>query len=307
MPLIKLRRLFHRGKENIGIYVEPYPYRNPLIRNLKSVVWSRTHGCWYLPMNKENYDVIHSTFQGRAEIDDKELLNFLGNKKGGLERIGKPKEMDPLSAEQLPSKLRPGTNSGLEPRAKFMKHQIDAVNMDVIPLMEQCLKLKGYSSSTIRTYINEITQFLGALKDHAAKDLEPSQLKRYFVYCYEKLHLQENTLHSRINALKFYYEQVLGREKFFWEIPRPKKRLILPKLLSENELVALFNALTNIKHKAMLFTAYSAGLRVSEIAALKIKDIDSGRMQIFVERAKGKKGSLCTAESHPTGYFAIIY
>jgi len=65
--------------------------------------------------------------------------------------------------------------------------------------------------------------------------------------------------------------------------------LILPKLLNETELRKLFNALTNKKHKAMLFTAYSAGLRVSEIVNLKIADIDSKRMQIFIERAKGKK------------------
>ncbi|MBT9483041.1 tyrosine-type recombinase/integrase [Sediminibacterium sp.] len=109
------------------------------------------------------------------------------------------------------------------------------------------------------------------------------------VFCFEKLKLSENTLHSRINALKFYYEQVLRRDRFFWEIPRPKKPLQLPKLLNEEELRRLFNALTNKKHKAMLFTAYSAGLRVSEIVKLKLKDIDIERMQIFIENAKGKK------------------
>ena len=92
-----------------------------------------------------------------------------------------------------------------------------------------------------------------------------------------------------MNALKFYYEQVLKREKLFWEIPRPKKPLLLPKLLNEVEIAKLFNSLGNRKHKAMLFLAYSAGLRVSEIVALKIADIDSIRMQIFVGRAKGKK------------------
>jgi site-specific recombinase XerD len=89
--------------------------------------------------------------------------------------------------------------------------------------------------------------------------------------------------------MKFYYEQVLKREKFFWEIPRPKKQIILPRILNEDELGRLFKALPNLKHKAMLFTVYSAGLRVSELAALKLKDIDSGRMQIFIEKAKGKK------------------
>lgn len=94
---------------------------------------------------------------------------------------------------------------------------------------------------------------LQAIKDIPADELKPEHLKRYLVYCYEKLGLKENTLHSRINAMKFYYEQVLKREKFFWEIPRPKKQLILPKVLGEREIAGLFNALQNKKHKAILF------------------------------------------------------
>jgi site-specific recombinase XerD len=155
--------------------------------------------------------------------------------------------------------------------------------------MEERLRLKAYSPSTIRTYLQEMSQLLGLLEDIPADELTPEHLKRYLLYCYEQLQLKENSLHSRINALKFYYEQVLRREKFFWDIPRPKKQLLLPSVLSEDELARLFNSLKNLKHKAMLFTAYSAGLRVSEIAALKLKDIDSGRMQIKVENAKGKK------------------
>ena len=103
------------------------------------------------------------------------------------------------------------------------------------------------------------------------------------------LKLSENTIHSRINALKFYYEKVLKRDQFFFDIPRPKKPIQLPKVLNEEELGRLFKALENKKHKAMLFTAYSAGLRVSEVAALQIKHIDSNRMTILVQQAKGKK------------------
>ncbi|MBK5271288.1 MAG: tyrosine-type recombinase/integrase [Bacteroidia bacterium] len=155
--------------------------------------------------------------------------------------------------------------------------------------MRQHLILKSYSESTIRTYLQEMSHLLGMLKNIPADELQPEHLKRYLMYCHEVLLLKENTLHSRINALKFYYEQVLQQEKFFWEIPRPKKQFILPKVLGEDEVAKLFNALDNLKHKAMMFTAYSAGLRVSEIAALKLRDIDSGRMQIRIENAKGKK------------------
>lgn len=78
------------------------------------------------------------------------------------------------------------------------------------------------------------------------------------------------------------------------ELPRPKKRLQLPRVLGENELNRLFRALANLKHKAILFTAYSAGLRVSEVVNLKLQDVDSDRMQLFIQCSKGKKDRYVT-------------
>ena len=167
--------------------------------------------------------------------------------------------------------------------------RLSANNKGQLLLYLEQLALKKYSNSTLQTYRNEFTQLLQLLGEIPVQDLTPEHLKRYMLYCTVKLQLSENTLHSRLNALKFYFEQVLKRDKFFWEIPRPKRALQLPKLLNEDEIRKLFNALTNKKHKAMLFTVYSAGLRVSEVANLKIKDVDSKRMQLFIERAKGKK------------------
>ncbi len=151
------------------------------------------------------------------------------------------------------------------------------------------LKLKAYSLSTINTYRNEFLQLLQILKTKKVDALTVNDIKRYMVYAMEKEGISENTAHSRLNALKFYFEQVLGREKFFWEIPRPKKPLQLPNVLGEKEIAGLFNAITNKKHKAILFTAYSAGLRVSEAVQLKLRDIDSDRMQIKIVDGKGKK------------------
>ena len=131
-------------------------------------------------------------------------------------------------------------------------------------------------------------QLLQQLGNVQVQDLEPQHLQRYLLYCLRN-GLRENTIHSRMNALKFYFDQVLHKEKMFFDIPRPKKPLQLPKVLNEHELRRLFNALSNRKHKAMLFTAYSAGLRVSEVVNLKMTDIDSQRMQIFIQKAKGKK------------------
>ena len=163
------------------------------------------------------------------------------------------------------------------------------VNQKALQQYLEYLQLKAYSGSTIKTYKNEFIALLQILKSKNVNGLSGDDLKRYMLFCTNKLHLSENSLHSRLNALKFYFEQVLKREKLFIEIPRPKKPLLLPKLLNEEELRKLFNALTNKKHKAMLFTAYSAGLGVSEIVNLKLSHIDSNRMQMFIEKAKGKK------------------
>ena len=167
--------------------------------------------------------------------------------------------------------------------------RIDPVNQAAFQTYIEMLQLKAYSKNTINTYRNEFSQLLFTLKNNKVEDLTPDRLRSYFLYCINTLKLSENTLHSRINAVKFYFEQVLKREKFFFEIPRPKKPSILPKAIHAQDIKKLFDVTTNLKHNTMLKLCYGMGLRVSEIINLKIKDIDSKNMQVFIERAKGKK------------------
>ena len=272
-PTINLRPIFHKNGEQIGIYFRNNLPLNIIIRKNADGIWSQTKKCWYVPLNQKAFEKLKIALSEYAILDTTMLKKYLEEKK-----------IKTASALQLKPKNVIDANKPLQ-----LNLAISPVNKHVLPAMEQLLKLKAFSSSTIRTYINEMSQLLQAIKDIPADELRPEHLKRYLVYCYEKLELKENTLHSRINAMKFYYEKVLGRDKFFWEIPRPKRPFQLPKLLNENELTKLFNSLINKKHKAMLFTIYSAGLRVSELVNLKITDIDSTRMQIFIERGKGKK------------------
>ncbi len=275
MIQLQLRPLQHQSKEWIGIYFNHDDTVHGILRKELYAKWTKTHRCWYVPLSKESFDELKKSLQKIAILETAELRKYLEQKKR-------------LSTAKQPAGRKTEISKAVTSSAKHPVI-ISPVNKHVLKLMEQQLKLKAFSSSTIRTYLNEMTQLLLTLKEVPADELKPDHLKRYLVYCYEQLGLKENTLHSRINAMKFYYEQVLHREKFFWEIPRPKKPLLLPKLLNEKELGKMFNALANKKHKAMMFTAYSAGLRVSEIVNLKIKDIDSHRMQIFISRAKGKK------------------
>jgi site-specific recombinase XerD len=166
---------------------------------------------------------------------------------------------------------------------------IDPVNQPALQYFIETLQLKAYSLNTINTYRNEFAQLLYILKDNNVNDLDEARLRSYFLYCINTLKLSENTLHSRINAVKFYFEKVLKREKMFIEIPRPKKPSILPKVISTQDIKKLFEVTVNLKHNTMLKLCYGMGLRVSEIVHLKISDIDSKNMQVFIERAKGKK------------------
>ncbi|PQA90788.1 integrase [Chryseobacterium piscicola] len=151
------------------------------------------------------------------------------------------------------------------------------------------LKLKAYSENTIRTYSVEFAQLLYVLKSHPVESMTEERLKSYFLYCIEKLNISENHLQSRINAIKFYFEQVLHRQKMFIDIPRPKKPLLLPKALNTAEISKIIAATENSKHQLILKMCYGMGLRVSEIVNIKIEDIDSKAMRVLIARTKGKK------------------
>lgn len=280
---ISLKPLHHREQECIGIYF-PVNYKiNGALQKAKAARFSNTHKCWYTPLSKDNYNKLVFAVRGLASIEQSALHEYLIKKK----------KQQPLTITSVKSSAQTKPVVTVkwvtQKPVVYKKEKISAVNAHVLPAMEQRLKLKAYSQSTIKTYLNEMAQLLSLLKDTSADTLTTDHLKRYLVFCFEKLLLKENTLHSRINALKFYYEQVLGREKFFWEIPRPKKPFILPNVLGEKEITRLFNSIKNLKHKAILFTAYSAGLRISEVVNLKLQDINSDRMQIKIVAAKGKK------------------
>lgn len=172
---------------------------------------------------------------------------------------------------------------------KGIAKRIHPVNQEALHRMIDQLKLKSYSQNTLKTYRNEFAQLLIALKSSPVNSCDAEKIRSYMLYCATTLKLSENSLHSRLNALKFYFEQVLHREKFFCDIPRPKKPSKLPKTINSSDIKKLIGKTANLKHNTMLKLCYGMGLRVSEIVNLKISDIDSKNMQVFIERAKGKK------------------
>jgi site-specific recombinase XerD len=182
---------------------------------------------------------------------------------------------------------RPRRAGGLSSKRDLMK--VSEVNKSALDALREKLLLKSYSKNTQRTYYYEFAQFLYLLGNHSANEMNEDRIRSYFLYCAEKLKMTESRINSRYNAIKFYFEQVLGRDRFFLDLPRPKTPSQLPKHISTRDIKRLFAAVINSKHSLMLKLCYGMGLRVSEVVNLKISDIDSGNMQVLVERGKGKK------------------
>lgn len=177
----------------------------------------------------------------------------------------------------------------LEATREKLIDKIHPVNVQAFLTMREELILRGYSPNTQKVYLSEFFQFLSILKQHSAQNLPVEKIRSYLVYCSERLKLKEATLHSRVNALKFYYEQVIHRDNLFSAVPRPKKPSQLPKVLSTTDLKKMFELTENDKHRLILKLVYGMGLRVSEIVGLKVKDIDTKRMKVHIQYAKGKK------------------
>jgi integrase/recombinase XerD len=280
LPLVSLKPLYHRGGEQIGIYFSHCNAIASQIKIIKGARWSQSNGCWYLPFSKVCYQALLKNLASLAVTDATAVKQYAQQRKSLL-----PREDTPAG---VPAVVTP------RQAAKLIHAPLCSANRKALDRYLEKLRLKAYSPATIRTYRGEFLALLYLLKEKDVASLSLDELRRYLLYCMEKERLSEATIHSRINALKFYFEQVLGRERFFWEIPRPKKPLRLPKVLGEGELARLFNAATYLKHKAILFTAYSAGLRVSEVINLQWKHLDRQRGQILIEQAKGKKDRYVT-------------
>jgi site-specific recombinase XerD len=235
----------------------------------------------YTPATRESKRVILIQFKFDRQIID-EVKKLPGRKwDAGLKSWYVPDTKENRARFGLPVKI------GLPSKRELPK--VCEVNKTALNALREKLILKGYSKNTQRTYYYEFAQLLYLLGAHDVNDMDEEKIRSYFLYCAEKLKMTESQINSRYNAVKFYFEQVLGREKFFIDLPRPKAPSQLPKYISTRDIKKLFATVANTKHALMLKLCYGMGLRVSEIVNIKVKDIDSGNMQVLIERGKGKK------------------
>ena len=167
---------------------------------------------------------------------------------------------------------------------------IQSVDRPVTPLRRRMLEdmaMRGLREETQRDYIRFVSGFATFL-GHSPETATAEDIRRFQVHQTET-GAQPPTINSSVSALRFLFTVTLDRpdlSRRFILVRYPRK---LPNVLSVEEVGRLLEAAPGLKHKAALGTAYGAGLRVSEVAALKIDDVDSTRMLIRVEQGKGRR------------------
>jgi site-specific recombinase XerD len=154
--------------------------------------------------------------------------------------------------------------------------------------MIDAMQLRRFSPRTQESYLAAVA---GLAKHYRQPpdQLDAEKIQAYLLHLTVQRCLSWSSCNVTVSGLRFFYQQTLGWDALRLPIPPRRKPSKLPEILSHQELERLFTSANLPKHRVLLMTTYAAGLRLSEVVALKLTDLDSQRMMIRVEQGKGKK------------------
>ncbi len=257
---VTLKHLLIQQQQYIGLQFNSDKVMQALIKELPNPKWSKEYNMVYIANNKSNLNSIFEKFRGVAWVN----CNFFFQ-----DRVI-------------------NSNNDIIDVEWFRKRNIKQNFRPCPEEFLQKLELKKYSNSTVKSYIHSFESFINYYKDRDLLSINENDIRLYL----QKLIKEERSnsyINIAINAIKFYYEMVLGMPNRFYSIERPRKKTKLPKVLSKEEIISIIDNTNNIKHRCIVSLLYSSGLRRNELLQLKLNDIDSKRMLIRVEQAKGNK------------------
>lgn len=248
------------------VYVPDILVIREKVKRLSMVRYSKVRSCYLLPATPQVYEALVLHFEPNRILITSELPEGYLHKRNVVNR----KQLD-LS----------------QTKSRLFEQVPEAAHGYVSGMVDMLLAL-NYSSSTLRTYSHSFLQFLRDHQYRDPKEISYKETVRYLSGLMER-GLSAASGHSMVNALLFYYQQVLHIPGYELKLPRPKKEKKLPSVLTMEECLQIFRVVDNPKHKLLLLIGYGAGLRVSEIVTLEWRDILFAEHKIHIRNAKGKK------------------
>jgi integrase/recombinase XerD len=270
-PVITLQSAVHRQQP---VVLMKFAYDRELINELKArtnALWSASKHCWYILKDKFVLGEFFTIMKPLAWIDYSGL-----------------KEKPSTAASPVQQKQAKQQN---QTKVTLPKGYVEK------------LKQERYSKNTLKNYTHYFKDFVAAFSGRDLTQIEKEEINSYILQLIEKYNISPSQQNQRINAIKFYFEKVLGRGSEYYDISRPRKERKLPDVLSKKEIGMMINATENIKHKFLIALIYSCGLRRSEARELKTGDIDTGRMMVKVIGAKGKKDRYVQLAQNTLNYY----
>lgn len=225
------------------------------VKCIKSAAWSQRQGYWYIP--REGFK-LNEVFEA---LKDVAWLDYSALKRNESDDH---KEVEKKKPDKKPQVIIPQAYTDL-------------------------LNQKRYAENTKAIYQHYFADYMRYFEEKDLKEISKEEINTYILELIREKHISASQQNQRINAVKFYYEKVLGRQKENYDIERPRKAHALPDVISQQELLSILNACTNDKNRLIITLIYSAGLRRSEILNLRKQDIRNDKQFIFVRGGKGNK------------------
>jgi integrase/recombinase XerD len=230
------------------------------IKALHGSWWHKQSRSWVIPYHKANFERLNHLF-GKDLTISKVPLELAATGLGSKGQKIRPLKSSPLTEEQIHS----------------------------LTILEQKMMLKRYAYKTRKSYLCSLRMFLSNSAGKTPNSLTITDAEYWILQLIAHKNISDSTQNVHINALLYYYREVLGQETSLLHIERPRRATKLPEVLSMEEVKLLFSVTKNLKHKGILYTIYSGGLRLGETLNLRKQDIHLDRKQIVIKDAKGKK------------------
>lgn len=274
-------RIDDRDASLLSVSFPEDPLGNDRIREIPGRRWSYSRKGWLVPNTRTSVVKLGQLF-------GKDYCRF----DEAVVRLYKP-TATPTEVEQAtnpawpPLSKRPPRSHRLPFRYAPPLREYD--RHPVIVAISDTLRAQNYSYKTYKNYKQAIIALLRYTGPKPLDELTKAQYQQYLLFLVKTKRLSSATINVHINAWKFYQEKVLKRDKEFYDVTYPRQAIKLPTVYSVAEVKSIFAATTSLKYRTLFTLVYATGLRLSEVAHLKLTDIDPVRRLIMIRSGKGKK------------------
>lgn len=230
---ITLKHLLISDQQCIGFQFHPDRIIQLLLKELPNIKWSKEFGLPYIPNNKNNLNLVYQTFRGVAWVNTNHFFT-----RRRLNNDNEDLDVNWFRNRELPTGYRSC------PEDFLLK-----------------LELKRYANNTVKVYIQCFERFINYHKEFDLMQIDEQAIQKYLQ---KLIHEKKSNsyVNQMINSIKFYYEIVKEMPNRFYSIDRPRKEYALPQVLSKEEVRAIIEATSMLKHKCILSLMYSSGLRI---------------------------------------------